>query len=213
MAKAQLDIFMGKAFTHFSKPAKKFIEKCICGIEASGDTKLSSTVHAIDDGIRPASFGAMLVRLPMHPEKELHLVVKGFGQYPTMLLTSLSVDGTFKLQWRRASLALPDARELFREFQIQTSPASPRHLRPTACRGRELRIASQRRRQVWQLHAANGELHLICTAIAAIFLMTTVPYAMPSIMTPAIFAARALGLPFASTYALNDPLKAPVFAA
>ena len=46
-------------------------------------------------------FGAMPVRLPMHPEKELHfVVVKGFGQDPMMLLTSLPVDGTFKSQWR-----------------------------------------------------------------------------------------------------------------
>ena len=49
----------------------------------------------------PTSFGAMPVRLPMHPEKELHLVVvKGFGQDPMMLLTSLPVDGAFKSQWR-----------------------------------------------------------------------------------------------------------------
>jgi hypothetical protein len=49
----------------------------------------------------PISFGAMPVRLPMHPEKELHLVVvKGFGQDPMMLLTSLPVDGAFKSQWR-----------------------------------------------------------------------------------------------------------------
>ena len=52
-AKAQLANFMGKVFTHFSKPAKKFIEECIYGIHASGDTKLSSIVRAIDDDIRP----------------------------------------------------------------------------------------------------------------------------------------------------------------
>ena len=52
-AKAQLANFMGKVFTHFSKPHRKFIEKCICGIQASGDTKLSSIVRAIDDGIKP----------------------------------------------------------------------------------------------------------------------------------------------------------------
>ena len=47
------------------------------------------------------SFGAMPVRLPMHPEKELYLVVvKGFGQDSMMLLTSLPVDGAFKSQWR-----------------------------------------------------------------------------------------------------------------
>ena len=52
-AKAQLANFMGKVFTHFSKPSKKFIEECIYGIQASGDTKLSSIVRAIDDDIRP----------------------------------------------------------------------------------------------------------------------------------------------------------------
>ena len=52
-AKAQLANFMGKVFTHFPKPSKKFIEECIYGIQASGDTKLSSIVRAIDDDIRP----------------------------------------------------------------------------------------------------------------------------------------------------------------
>ena len=52
-AKAQLAHFTGKVFTHFPKPAKKFIEECIYGIQASGDTKLSSIVRAIDDDIRP----------------------------------------------------------------------------------------------------------------------------------------------------------------
>ena len=51
--KAQLANFMGKVFTHFSKPSKKFVEECIYGIQASGDTKLSSIVRAIDDDIRP----------------------------------------------------------------------------------------------------------------------------------------------------------------
>ena len=52
-AKAQLANFMGKVFTHFSKPGRKFVEECIYGIQASGDTKLSSIVRAIDDDIRP----------------------------------------------------------------------------------------------------------------------------------------------------------------
>ena len=52
-AKAQLANFMGKVFTHFSKPKRRFIEECIYGIQASGDTKLSSIVRAIDDDIRP----------------------------------------------------------------------------------------------------------------------------------------------------------------
>ena len=42
-----------KVFTHFSKPSKKFVEECIYGIQASGDTKLSSIVRAIDDDIKP----------------------------------------------------------------------------------------------------------------------------------------------------------------
>ena len=50
---AQLAHFIGKVFTHFSKPGRKFVEECIYGIQASGDTKLSSIVRAIDDNIRP----------------------------------------------------------------------------------------------------------------------------------------------------------------
>lgn len=52
-AKAQLANFMGKVFTHFAKPARRFIEECVYGIQASGDTKLSSIVRAIDDDIKP----------------------------------------------------------------------------------------------------------------------------------------------------------------
>ena len=36
-AKVQLANFMGKVFTHFSKPTRKFIEEFIYGIQASGD--------------------------------------------------------------------------------------------------------------------------------------------------------------------------------
>ena len=49
----QLANFMGKVFTHFSKPTRRFIEECIYGIQASGDTKLSSIVRTIDDDINP----------------------------------------------------------------------------------------------------------------------------------------------------------------
>ena len=49
----------------------------------------------------PISFGAMPVRLPMHPKKELHMVVvRGFGRDPMMLITSLPVSGSFESQWR-----------------------------------------------------------------------------------------------------------------
>ena len=61
-AKAQLVNFMGKVFTHFSKPRRKFIEECIYGIQASGDTKLSSIVRAIDDDIRPIYTERLLSR-------------------------------------------------------------------------------------------------------------------------------------------------------
>ena len=44
---------MGKVFTHFPKPGRRFVEDCIYGIQASGDTKLSSIVRAIDDDINP----------------------------------------------------------------------------------------------------------------------------------------------------------------
>ena len=44
---------IGKVFTYFSKPTRRFIEECIYGIQASGDTKLSPIVRAIDDDIRP----------------------------------------------------------------------------------------------------------------------------------------------------------------
>ena len=52
-AKAQLASFMGKVFTHFSKPETRFVEDCIYGIQASGDAMLSSIVRATDDDIRP----------------------------------------------------------------------------------------------------------------------------------------------------------------
>ena len=49
----------------------------------------------------PISFGTMPVRLPKFPDKQLHLVVvRGFGQQPMMILTSLDVDASFKSQWR-----------------------------------------------------------------------------------------------------------------
>ena len=49
----------------------------------------------------PISFGAMPVRLPQFPEKELHMaVVKGFGSEPMMILTSLPVNGSFESTWR-----------------------------------------------------------------------------------------------------------------
>lgn len=49
----------------------------------------------------PIKFGMMPVKLPMHPEKQLHMVVvRGFGKDPMMLLTSLPVSGTFESQWR-----------------------------------------------------------------------------------------------------------------
>ena len=52
-AKEQHDKFMGKVFTHFSKPKARFVRESTYGIQASGDTKLSSVVRAIDDDVEP----------------------------------------------------------------------------------------------------------------------------------------------------------------
>ncbi len=52
-AKEQLTKFLGKVFTHFHKPTQRFIGEMLYGIQASGDTKLSSVVRAIDDDIKP----------------------------------------------------------------------------------------------------------------------------------------------------------------
>ena len=52
-AKEQFDIFLSKIFTHFSKPLMRFLREATYGIQASGDTKLSSIVRAIDDDIAP----------------------------------------------------------------------------------------------------------------------------------------------------------------
>ena len=42
-AKEQHENFLGKVFTHFSKPKGRFVREATYGIQASGDTKLSST--------------------------------------------------------------------------------------------------------------------------------------------------------------------------
>ena len=52
-AKEQHDNFMGKVFTHFSKPKARFVREATYGIQASGDTKLSSVVRAIEDDVAP----------------------------------------------------------------------------------------------------------------------------------------------------------------
>jgi len=52
-AKEQHDNFMGKVFTHFSKPKARFIREATYGIQASGDTKLSYIVRAIEDDVAP----------------------------------------------------------------------------------------------------------------------------------------------------------------
>ena len=47
-AKEQLANFLGKVFTHFSKPKKKFLADMLYGMHASGDTQLSSIMRAIN---------------------------------------------------------------------------------------------------------------------------------------------------------------------
>ena len=52
-AKEQHDNFVGKVFTHFSKPKARFVRETTYGIQASGDTTLASIVHSIDDDVKP----------------------------------------------------------------------------------------------------------------------------------------------------------------
>ena len=52
-AKEQHDNFLGKVFTHFSKPKARFVRETTYGILASGDTMLASVVRAIDDDVAP----------------------------------------------------------------------------------------------------------------------------------------------------------------
>ena len=78
--KAQLAHFMGKVFTHFSKPTRRFIEECIHGIQASEDPKRSSIVRVIDDDIKPIYTEKRLSRnlnndkfnLPLMTDMQLH---------------------------------------------------------------------------------------------------------------------------------------------
>jgi hypothetical protein len=51
--KPNLQISWVKFLPIFSEPIKKFAEERIYVIQASGDTKLSSIVRAIDDDIKP----------------------------------------------------------------------------------------------------------------------------------------------------------------
>ena len=53
-AKEQLGKFLGKVFTHFSRPRQKFLADMLYGIQASGDTQLSSVMRAIAEGLRRA---------------------------------------------------------------------------------------------------------------------------------------------------------------
>ena len=52
-AKEQHENFLGKVFTHFSKPKARFVREATYGIQASGDTKLASIVRAIEDDVAP----------------------------------------------------------------------------------------------------------------------------------------------------------------
>ncbi len=51
--KDQLTKFLGKVFAHFHRPTQRFIGEMLYGIQAAGDTKLSSVVRAIDDRVKP----------------------------------------------------------------------------------------------------------------------------------------------------------------
>lgn len=104
-AKAQLSNFMGKLFTHFSKPSRRFVEECIYGIQASGDVKLSSIVRAIDDDIRP-----------IHTEKRLsrNLDDEALGAGVAGAVLS---EGARTV--RRDTLLLVDPTEIRKEFSYK----------------------------------------------------------------------------------------------
>ena len=94
-AKEQLGKFLGKVFAHFSKPHWLARQ---CTMRHHHHVEFDS--HGKECSVQ-ISFGAMPVRLPTHPEKELHMVVvRGFGSDPMMLLTSLPVNGSFESMWR-----------------------------------------------------------------------------------------------------------------
>ena len=101
-AKAQLANFMGKVFTHFSKPSRRFVEECIYGIQASGDTKLSSIVRAVDDDIRP-----------IHTEKRLSRNLDDDGLEAAVSGAVLR-DGARSV--RGDTLLLVDPTEIRKEF-------------------------------------------------------------------------------------------------
>ena len=44
-AKEQLGKFLGKVFTHFSRPRQKFLADMLYGIQASGDTQLVAQIR------------------------------------------------------------------------------------------------------------------------------------------------------------------------
>lgn len=101
-AKAQLANFMGKVSAHFSKPERRFVEECVYGIQASGDTKLSSIVRAIDDDTRP-----------IHTEKRLSRNLDDDGLEAAVSGAVLK-DGARSA--RRDTLLLVDPTEIRKEF-------------------------------------------------------------------------------------------------
>ena len=44
-AKEQLGKFLGKVFTHFSRPRQKFLADMFYGIQASGDTRIPRIIR------------------------------------------------------------------------------------------------------------------------------------------------------------------------
>ena len=61
-AKEQHDNFLGRVFAHFSKPKARFVRESTYGIQASGDTRLSSIVRAIEDDVAPIQTEKRLFR-------------------------------------------------------------------------------------------------------------------------------------------------------
>ena len=73
-------------------------------LAASCPMKYAETVtRETEDGVRryELEFGVMTVALPQRPDKPLRMVaVKGFGEKPTLLLTTLAATDSRKALWR-----------------------------------------------------------------------------------------------------------------
>ena len=101
-AKEQLALFMGKVFTHFSKPTARFVHEMLYGIQASGDTRLSSVVRAIEDDIEP-----------IYTEKRLSRNIENKG-LEKLVSSAILAEGAMHV--KKDTLILVDPTEIRKEF-------------------------------------------------------------------------------------------------